>query len=230
MTGLTRRQLLLSLPLLAAPLRPALAALAETPLLVQRVDAGKLPPVAQRIPREPALAEIETLGRPGGQLRMLMANTKDTRFMVVYGYARLVAYTPALAIVPDILRGVDVEDGRSFTLHLRAGHKWSDGKPFTTEDFRYWFEDIAANSELSPAGLSLALLPNGEQPHFQVIDETTVRYGWSRPNPLFLPALAGAYPLFIYAPAHYLKQFHEKYADKTKLAALIKKAGVRNWA
>jgi len=230
MTSLTRRQLLLSLPLIAVPLRAALAALAETPLLAKQVDAGKLPPVAQRIPREPALAELETLGRPGGQLRMLMANTKDTRFMVVYGYARLVAYTPALAIVPDILRAVDVEGDRSFTLHLRAGHKWSDGKPFTTEDFRYWFEDIAGNSQLSPAGLPLALLPNGEQPQFQVIDETTVRYGWSRPNPLFLPALAGAYPLFIYAPAHYLKQFHEKYADKAKLAALVKKAGVRNWA
>ncbi len=78
---------------------------------------------------------------------------------MVYGYARLVAYTPALALVPDILEAVDVEDGRSFTLHLRDGHKWSDGQPFTTEDFRYWFEDVAENKELSPAGLPVALLP-----------------------------------------------------------------------
>ena len=40
-----------------------------------------------------------------------------------------------------------------------------------------------------------------------------MRYTWAKPNP-FLPALAGAAPLYIYAPAHYLKQFHEKYADK----------------
>ena len=44
-----------------------------------------------------------------------------------------------------------------------------------------------------------------------------MRYGWSRPNPLFLPALAGPDPIFIYRPAHYLKQFHENYAEKKKL-------------
>src|SRR5215472_5558559 len=161
---------------------------------------------------------------------MLMASPKDTRLMVVYGYARLVAYTPALAIVPDMLLGVDVDEGRVFTLHLRPGQKWSDGQPFTSDDFRYWFEDIAGNKELSPGGLPIQMMVGGEPPKFEVIDETTVRFTWSQPNPLFLPALAGADPLFIYAPAHYLKQFHEKYADKDKLAALVKDAGVRNWA
>lgn len=209
---------------------PARAALQETPYFETQVASGALPPVSKRIPSEPALAEPETIGRPGGDLHMLMANVKDTRLMVVYGYARLVAYTAALALVPDILEKVDVEDGRSFTLHLRPGHKWSDGKPFTADDFRFWFEDVAQNPELSPSGLPMALLPNGEPPKFEVLDPQTVRYSWSRPNPLFLPALAGAEPLFIFAPAHYLKQFHEKYADKDKLAALLKKAKARNWA
>lgn len=208
----------------------AQAALQETPYFAPDVAAGKLPPVSQRIPKEPSLAEVETLGRPGGTLRMLMASAKDTRFMVVYGYARLMAYTPSLALVPDILEKVDIEDGRVFTLHLRPGHKWSDGQPFTSEDFRYWFEDVAENPDLSPAGLPLALLPNGERPTFAVLDQETVRYSWSRPNPLFLPALAGAEPVFIYCPSHYLKQFNPKYTDTAKLAELVKKAGVRNWA
>jgi peptide/nickel transport system substrate-binding protein len=183
----------------------------------------------ERIPRDPAVAELESIGRPGGELRMLMASPKDTRLMCVYGYARLVAYTPSLALVPDILENVEVEAERSFTLRLRHGHKWSDGKPFSAEDFRYWFEDIAQNETLSPAGLPVQLAPNGEKPRFEVIDGQTVRYSWSRPNPLFLPALAGPDPVFIYAPAHYLKQFHAKYADKEKLNALIKEMGVRNW-
>jgi peptide/nickel transport system substrate-binding protein len=206
------------------------AALQETPFFADAVASGKLPPVLQRIPSEPALAELETLGKPGGDLRMLMASPKDTRLMVVYGYARLVEYTPGLAIVPDMLLGVDVEEGRIFTLHLRPGHKWSDGQPFTAEDFRYWFEDIAENSELSSSGLPLQMLIDGEPPKFEVLDETTVRYTWSKPNPLFLPALAGPDPMFIYAPAHYLKQFHAKYADPAKLADLVKEAGVHNWA
>src|SRR6185437_15984532 len=208
--------LALTAAMLVAP--GAWAALIETPFLADEVAAGKLPPVAQRIPHEPSLAELETLGRPGGDLRMLMASPKDTRLMVVYGYARLVSATPSLAIVPDILKAVDVQEGRIFTMHLRAGHKWSDGQPFTAEDFRYWYEDMANNPELSATGLPLAMLPNGDRPEFAVIDPETVRYTWPRPNPLFLPALAGAYPLYIYAPAHYLKQFHEKYADKATLA------------
>src|SRR5580704_1286901 len=206
------------------------AVLQETPFFADAVRDGKLPPVLQRIPSEPALAELETLGKPGGDMRMLMASAKDTRLMVVYGYARLVAYTPGLAIVPDMLLGVDVEEGRIFTLHLRPGHKWSDGQPFTAEDFRYWFEDIAENSELSSSGLPLQMLIDGEPPKFEVLDETTVRYTWSKPNPLFLPALAGPDPMFIYAPAHYLKKFHEKYADKAELDAKVKDAGVHNWA
>ncbi|HKS89042.1 MAG TPA: ABC transporter substrate-binding protein [Stellaceae bacterium] len=218
------------LALLIATGGSAQAALQETPFFAAEVANGNLPPVAQRLPQDPALAELETIGRPGGALRMLMASPKDTRLMTVYAYARLVAYTPALALVPDILEKVDVEDGRVFTLHLRPGHKWSDGRPFTAEDFRYWFEDMAENPMLSPSGLPLALLPNGEKPHFEVIDPETVRYSWSRPNPLFLPALAGPDPVFIYAPAHYLKQFHEKYADRSRLTEMVKQAGVRNWA
>lgn len=213
-----------------APSITAQAALQETPSLVAQVASGALPPVAERLPREPALAELETIGRPGGELHMLMASPKDTRLMTVYGYARLVAYTPGLALVPDMLEQLKVEGGKSFTLTLRSGHKWSDGRPFTSDDFRYWFEDIAENPQLSPSGLPTALLPNGEAPRFEVLDKRTVRYSWTHPNPLFLPALAGPDPLYIYAPAHYLKQFHQKYAGKAALEALIKQAGVRNWS
>ena len=69
-------------------------------MLAAQVAAGTLPPVAARVPLVPDVAEdIESIGRPGGELRMLMASPKDTRIMVVYGYARLVAYTPDLEIV-----------------------------------------------------------------------------------------------------------------------------------
>jgi peptide/nickel transport system substrate-binding protein len=222
--------LVFALLVLAATSGAAEAALQETPYLAAEVAAGKLPPVVERIPREPALAELETLGRPGGDLRVLMASPKDTRLMVVYGYARLVAYTPGLAIVPDLLLGVDANEDRSFTLHLRPGHKWSDGQPFTSEDFRFWFEDVAQDPELSPMSLPPALLVDGQPPQFEVLDETTVRYTWVKPNPLFLPALAGPDPLYIYAAAHYLKRFHKKYGDPAAIVAAVKEAGARNWA
>ena len=230
--GVTRREFVAGSLSLAAVAglhaTRARAALLDTPLFVDRVAAAALPKIDDRVPAEPAI--VDAAGRPGGELRILMASPKDTRMMVVYGYARLVCLTPAFEFMPDILKAIDIEGGRIFTLHLRKGMKWSDGHPFTTEDFRYWFEDVASNPQLMPAGLPIDLTPGGERPSFEVLDETTLRYSWSRPNPLFIPDIAGPDPLFIYCPAHYLKRFHEKYADKAKLEALVKKARVRNWA
>jgi peptide/nickel transport system substrate-binding protein len=208
--------------------------LKETPSLAKAVAEGRLPPVEERVPETPSIVRFEhpwqQPGEPGGSLHIIMARAKDTRLMVVYGYARLVAYTPSLKIVPDILESYEVEEGRIFTLRLRKGHRWSDGHPFTTEDFRYYWEDVANNKELSPLGPPKILFVDGEPPKVEIIDETTVRYSWSKPNPLFLPELAGAAPLYIFRPAHYLKQFHEKYNDKRKLRDLARSMGQRNWA
>ena len=227
-----REMMLLGLALTATliTLGEAAAELQETPALKDDVASGKLPKIEMRVPEDPAVAELETIGIPGGELRMLMGGPKDTRMMVVYGYARLVGYTPSLTLEPDILKSIDVQHNAVFTLHLRKGHKWSDGQPFTSEDFRYWFEDVAQNKYLSPSGLPISMLPQGEVPRFEVLSETAVRYTWTRPNPLFMPDLAGPSPLFIYRPSHYLKQFHQKYAEKATLDALVKQANQRNWA
>src|SRR5690606_29986389 len=118
--------------------------LKETPSLAKEVAEGRLPPVAERVPERPSIERFEqpwqNPGQPGGSLRILMSRAKDTRLMVVYGYARLVAYNEKLQLVPDILESYEIEDGRIFTFHLRPGHKWSDGHPFTAEDFRYYWE------------------------------------------------------------------------------------------
>ena len=39
-------------------------------------------------------------------------------------------------------------DGKSTTIFLRKGMKWSDGQPFTADDFVFWYEDIYQNREL----------------------------------------------------------------------------------
>jgi peptide/nickel transport system substrate-binding protein len=212
----------------------ATAEFKESPVLAEQVAAGTLPPVEQRLPSVPYVDPMDQdwqeVGRYGGQLRLLMAKVRDLRQMVVYGYARLVGYTPDLELQVDILERVENQDDKVFTLHLRPGHKWSDGQPFTSEDFRYWWEDVANNEELSPVGAPIALTIEGELPRVEIIDETTVRYSWSSPNPTFLHELAKASPLYIYRPAHYLKQFHQKYADEAELAKKIEAAHQRNWA
>lgn len=217
-----------------ASIRPAApATIIDSPFFAEKVNAGTLPPVAQRIPSLPRIVKVEgperEPGRHGGTMRMLMGDQRDIRMMTLYGYTRLVGYDENLEITPDLLAGFEVQEGRIFTLDLRPGHRWSDGAPLTPEDFRYWWEDMANNKRLSPGGPPQSLLPGGEKPVFEILSPTRVRYSWSRPNPVFLPSLAAAQPTYICMPAHYLKQFHERYADKQALAARIKAIRVRDW-
>src|SRR5215471_2463965 len=206
----------------ADPLPP----LPETPMFVERVKSGALPPVAERIPRPPRIvrefAGDAGPGRPGGQLDMLISSARDTPLMTVYSYARLIVYDDKFTLHPDILESYEVRDGREFTFRLRAGHRWSDGHPFTTEDFRYYWEDIANNKELSPAGPPLELLVDGRPPRVEIIDECTIRYSWDKPNPYFIESQARAAPLFLFRPAHYLKKFHARYADPSEIARAAK--------
>ncbi|HSR71877.1 MAG TPA: ABC transporter substrate-binding protein [Kiloniellales bacterium] len=233
------RSFALAALLAAAPWIPpggaAAAELAEPPLIAARVESGRLPPMAERLPESPMVVPLDgpdlALGEYGGRMNLLMGVQRDIRMMTVYGYARLVGYDRELELIPDILESYEVEKGgRVFTFHLRPGHRWSDGHPFTAEDFRYFWEDVANNETLSQFGPPKIMIVGDEVPRFEVLDEHTVRYSWSTPNPYFLPALAGASPLFIYRPAHYLKQFHERYADREKLQAMVEEMGQRNWA
>lgn len=224
---------ILAVLLLAAS--PALAFTPqETPLLADAVAKGDLPPVSERAPREPFVVDLAAKGRRegqhGGTLRMLIAKAKNVRYMVVWGYARLVGYDENYELMPDILKSYDVEEDRVFTFRLREGHRWSDGEPFTTEDFRYWWEDVANNKELSPSGPPRYMLANEKPPKVEIIDPVTIRFTWQDPNPEFLSLLAAARPPFIYRPSHYMKMFHTRYTDIEKLQYLIEEKGARNWA
>jgi peptide/nickel transport system substrate-binding protein len=218
--------------LLALLAPPALAE--EAPLLAAKVSSGALPPQAQRLPDEPRKVVVDAAtgrepGKQGGTLRMLMAEQNDLRMMTVYGYARLVGFNRDLELEPDILAGYENEGNKVFTLHIRPGHRWSDGSPFTAEDFRYQWEDVIVSPEMARGGIDPALYAGGELPKFEVVDPLTVRYTWTTPNPMFLTALAGARPLDVYSASAYLKKFHAKYADAQALDAMVKAEKVKDW-
>jgi peptide/nickel transport system substrate-binding protein len=208
-------------------------ALIDSPVLAAKVAAGALPPLSERLPKTPRIVDVAAMGREpgrhGGTMRMLMGDQRDIRMMTIYGYARLVVYDEKLELAADILESFEVERGRIFTLRLRPGHRWSDGHPFTAEDFRYWWEDVANNKRLSPGGPPQSMVISGQPCRFEMLDPLTLRYSWDEPNPVFLPALAGAQPLYIAMPAHYLKQFHVRYADKATLAQLVQTVRVKDW-
>ena len=140
----------LALPAFAQP------GVQESAYWATQVASGEMDKAALRIPKTPLIVDLEakgrTFGTQGGTLRTMVTRSKDVRQMVVYGYARLVGYDHNYALQPDLLRDYEVEDQRKFTLHLRPGHRWSDGAPFTSADFEYWWKHVAQNKDLSPNG------------------------------------------------------------------------------
>lgn len=203
------------------------------PVLTPDEAAGRLPPVAARLPDNPRVVNLGAMGRQpgthGGRLRILIGGQRDIRYMPINSYSRLVGYDAELRLQPDILESYEVAEGRIFTFRLRAGHRWSDGSPLTAEDFRYAWQDCALNGEMFPGGAPAEMLVGGTPPDFAMPDPLTLRYEWPTPNPEFLDRLAAPVPVRIVLPSAYLKQFHAAYQTPETLARFIREQRVDDW-
>lgn len=224
-----------TLGLLAGALVPTklLAATGEPEFLQSLLKDGKLPPMAERLPKHPLVVNLAAMGREvgryGGVVHTLISGQRDIRLMTINGYSRLIGYDEQLAFRADILESFDIREERIFTFRLREGHRWSDGSPLSPEDFRYCWEDVWQNEDLVPGGFDRSLRVDGKPGVFEIVDPLTVRYTWHAPNPDFLPSLAAAQAQMLVLPAAYMKQFHEKYQDPDRLADLIKANKAKKW-
>jgi peptide/nickel transport system substrate-binding protein len=211
----------------------------ESPMLAERVAAGELPPVAERLPLEPQVTTpFNETGTYGGELRVGFTGG-DPFWGGIYsinGWERVAAWkTDFSGVEPGIVAGWDIsEDVTEYTFHLREGMKWSDGQPYTTEDWRFYIEDILFNEELTPGnpgGSSNGWLPADGAEDFQieVIDDYTIKFTFAQPNGTLLLQLAqwqGSH--FSSRPAHFMKQFHADYnPDIDSLVAA--EDGVEDW-
>ena len=203
----------------------------EAPMLAERVAAGELPPVEERLPINPVVVEpLDAIGTYGGDLAGPTTSPTccgwDVSEMVMQKLFTI--DTDLQTIIPNIAYGYLVSDDLTqLTIYLREGHKWSDGHPFTSEDFRFWFEDILWNEEVT-GGIPGEWRPGNEKPVLEVIDETTVRYTFAQPHPSMIVRMASNPRHRGFRAAHYFKQFHIDYnADANDLAA---EAGFDGWA
>lgn len=217
----------------------------EAPELAALVQQGRLPPVAQRIGQDPLVIQpVHEIGKYGGTMRKaVFGGVNDlsiARFMT--GGAPLLLWDYEWKTVkPNLARSFEMStDGRTITVQLRRGMKWSDGKPFTADDIMFWFEDIYNNEEVHP-GNSPDLLVGGKPVAIQKVDETTIRFVSPQANPLLLEIMAS--PISDlgatfrqqlgrggpFAPKHYLQQFHAKYAGKEAADKLAADAKQTSW-
>lgn len=171
---------------------------------------GALPPLADRLPAEPlVIVPYDMIGSYGGTFDALSNNTEaGTSDFLSVRHVNFVRYADDLqTIVPNVAKSWEWNaDFTELTMTLRAGHKWSDGAPFTSEDVRFWLENLSldANIREKPADYVLA---GGAPIKIEIIDETTFKFVLAAPKPGLLVHFATSYAQ-PFQPAHFLGQFH----------------------
>ena len=212
----------------------------EAPMLAEMVAAGDLPSVCERLPDNPLVAGagiylpvsllMPEIGSYGGELIMTWQNNvvmKETLFNILNRDDNTLA--------PNIVEAFSYNDDYSeFTFTLRAGHKWSDGAPMTTEDVRFAYEDVMLNELLRPSVPTLVKtgnVPAGTPATLEIVDETTFKFIFDGPYPGFpasLVSLGTGYLNFI-KPKHFLAPYHIDYGDADKIAAMLAERELTDW-
>jgi peptide/nickel transport system substrate-binding protein len=203
----------------------------ESPMLTELVKQGKLPPVEKRLPKDPlVVVPVEEIGQYGGTAN-LFTNSPNSPGEADYfiGYEFLLGIaTDGTSVTPHMAKSWKFTDGgKTLTLYLRKGIRWSDGEPFTADDIMFWYEDMILNDDLYPVK-PIEWSPGGKLMKVEKIDDYTVRLSFAVPYPLAIYRLAhetGG----IFAPKHYLKNFHPKYTPIEELNKRAKSEGLNTW-
>jgi len=205
----------------------------EAPEFAARVARGELPPVEERVPRNPVLTPMETrLGRYGGVWRQAFVGEADA--VMIYrsiGYENLVRWDPAWnRVVPNVAQTFAVsDDARVVSFHLRAGLRWSDGVPFTSEDVRFWFDHVIRDPELVPEPPEWL---TGDRLDARLVVEGPLafRFVFAAPNSLFPAAIASGQDTLgpTECPAHHLARLHGELRPEADAEA--RATGWKGWA
>ena len=204
----------------------------ESPALAQQVAAGLLPPVEERLPKEPWVIPAQEIGTYGGTLHRAYLGYSDIWNWLRLSRAPVARWTTdGAGAIPAAVKKWEISDGgKKFTFHMREGMRWSDGQPVTMEDVRFAWEDVIGNTEIN-ASPSPIITVEGQLPALEIIDDWTFSLTFHKPNYTFVKALpqAGFGWVRFILPAHWAKQFHGDYADADALAALLAQEDLDAW-
>lgn len=225
MTNLNRRGFLVSGTALAGGI------LAGGGLAGPVFAQGDLPPLEQRLPDNPlVITPTDRPGQQGGTWNHALVGGGSLSMLWRYqAYEPLYRFDPIWSsIIPNVAESYEVsEDSREYTITLRRGHKWSDGEPYTTEDIRFWYEDVFLDED-APLGDQGYWYAAGEVAQLEIVDDVTFKVVFAAPNGFFMQQLAwGNQDHLTRTPAHYLKQFHIKYNENAN--ELAQERGFDSW-
>jgi peptide/nickel transport system substrate-binding protein len=198
------------------------------------VKTGKLPPVAERLPKEPLVFKTgnmpDGIGVYGDTMRHVIGGRPEgwnysagqTQGWggIDIGMSECLTRTAPLFQVdakdmeplPNLAKSWEWSaDGHKLTMHLIEGAKWSDGDPFDSEDVMFYWEDNVLDPQVTPL--------NGASPEtfgagttLKAIDKYTIEWTFKDAFPRE-HLYAMAYGTFCPGPSHILKTKHPKYAQ-----------------
>jgi peptide/nickel transport system substrate-binding protein len=198
------------------------------------VEAGKLPPVAERLPKEPLVYKTANMpdgvgvygdvirhvvgGRPEGW-NYSAGQTQGWGGIDIALSECLTRTGPLFQVraeelepLPNLAKSWEwSEDGHELTMHLIEGAKWSDGDPFDAEDLMFYWNDVLIDPQVTPL--------NGASPEtfgvgttLEKVDDYTVKWTFKSVRPTqYLYSMA--YGNFCPGPSHILKAEHPAYKD-----------------
>ncbi|HMB21194.1 MAG TPA: ABC transporter substrate-binding protein, partial [Anaerolineales bacterium] len=216
---------------------PAKAKYSEAPILKELVEKGELPPVEERLPENPlVIPTVESVGKYGGVWHRGFLGPSDYNGYVRVIYDALVRFAPdGSKVEPRLIESWESSDDfTTWTIHMRKGAKWSDGEPFTANDIMFWYEDVLQNTDLTPSVPKWMKNSDGSTAKVEKVDDYTVKWTYGNPNTTLMLELANQdngdkkNPVFL--PAHYMKQFHAKYAKAEDLDKMVADAQFKTWA
>lgn len=226
MTASLRRNRAITALMFTAALLTSTATFAQNYSQAPALDGvAGLPPIAERLPLDPLVVPpVESIGQYGGTLRNISRDELDwlRQLIMVEPFARF--ERDVSGVRPNVLESWTWNDAYTeITMNFREGMKWSDGETFSADDFMFFWNDLVLD-EAIPVGLPSGTVVADKPMTVEKLDDYAVKLTFAAPNPLFMElASRGHYNSAQWlVPAHYLKQFHPKYAevkDTTELMA-----------
>lgn len=208
----------------------------EPEWVTKLVDEGKLPPVAERLPKEPKV--VLKAGMPNG-IGVYGDVWRDFSACPTAGwnngagvtsgwfgieamsfnYQSLVKTGPLyradqdIEPIPNLAKSWEwSDDGMQLTMHLLEGAKWSDGQPFTADDVIFTWEDLISDPNVVRLNGTKndAFTVGGKPATLEKVDDYTIRWTFGEAKPLQLFYLMDEGDFNI-SPAHVIKPLHPKY-------------------
>jgi peptide/nickel transport system substrate-binding protein len=207
----------------------------EAPMLADMVASGDLPPVDERLPKNPWVCAVqEGIGNYGGYMRRGFKGISDRWGCRKFNDRKLVTFSTDLQTIPRLCESWELsDDAKTWTWHLREGTKWSDGVDFTSADYMWHYANYMSNEELNPTfnrNWSTKDADGEWHPvEFEAPDDYTIVMKFNDPYPLFHISFCARDWEDPVCP-QFMKQFHMDLTDdKAALEQMIADDGVESW-